>query len=114
MYLFIHNLRLKRLKNVMQRYDEDGISIRGHKLTNKASTNKDVITEVDKQNIVAFLKSYASRVAIPLLSQFRNYEKVVKWTSCNTKAAMYRKFVGAAKDDENIQYIFVKLIVPTS
>lgn len=66
-----------------------------HKLKNKPSTNKNVISEVDIKNIINFLKSYASQVAIPLqgrLPQFRTYDKVVKLPSCDTKAAVYVNF----------------------
>lgn len=108
MYFFIYNLGIKRYKNLIESYNKNGLTLREHKLTNKPSTNKNVISEVDIQNIVSFLKAYASQVAIPLpgrLPQFRNYEKVVKLPSCDTKAEVHRKFLQAVKDDENTQIV---------
>lgn len=99
---------MKRYKNFIDYFDENGLILREHKSKNKLSTRNNVVSAVDIENIVQFLKTYTSKVAIPLpgrLLQFRNFEKVMKLPSCDTKSAMYRKFVDAASKDENVRSV---------
>lgn len=56
MYFFLHNIGVKRYKNLISNYDENGLTVRDHKLKNHASTKKDNITDVDVRNIVGYKK----------------------------------------------------------
>lgn len=93
---------------MVQHYNENGLVSRKHKLTGKASTIKNSLTPEDLQNVVTFIKAYAEKVSIPLpnhLPQFRNFDKIVKLPSCDTKLVIYRKFVEAVDKDENFRVV---------
>lgn len=99
-YLFLHDLGLKRYKNIIEHYDQYGIAQRIHKSSGKASNRKNVVQASDIQNIVKFINTYAEKVAVPLpgrMPQFRDY-KVMKLPSTDTKSSIYRKYVNAAND----------------
>lgn len=60
------------------------------------------------EKIVKFIENYANKVSIPLpcrLPQIRNFEKVVKLPSCDITLSIYRKFVDAANNDEEIRIV---------
>lgn len=108
MYLFLHKIGIRRYRNIINHFDENGLALREHKSKNKLSTRENVITALDIENIVKFLKTYASKVAIPLpgrLPQFRNFKKVLKLPSSDTKMEVYRKFKEAASTDEEIRIV---------
>lgn len=76
MYLFLYNMGLKRLKNLVTHYDENGLVPREHKSKNKLSERENVLSSDDIENVVKFLKTYSSRFVIPLpgrLPQCRNF-----------------------------------------
>lgn len=101
MYLFLHAFGIKRLKLVRSHFDKNGISVREHGSLNQVSKRKSIITFQDTENIVKFLNEYAEKWAIPLpgrLPQCRNFAKVVKLPSCDTKIVVYRKFQEACEN----------------
>lgn len=78
MYLFLFNMGIKRYKNLVKHFDENGLALREHKSKHKLSMRENVLTALDLENVVKFLKCYASKVAIPLpgrLPQFRKFCK---------------------------------------
>lgn len=82
--------------------------MREHKSKDQLSTRPNVLTVTDVENVLEFLKTYASKVAIPLpgrVPQFRNFEKVVTLPSLDTKTEMYRKYVVAAGNSEDIRIV---------
>lgn len=108
MYFFLHYLTIKRFKNIVKHFKENGLTSRHHKLIGKASTNKNAIKPLDIERIVTFIKNYANKVAIPLpgrLPQVLNFEKVVKLPSCDTKMLVYRKFIDAVTVEKDIRIV---------
>lgn len=97
-----------RYENLIKHFDENGILLREHKALNKLSTRNDVLTVRDIENVVHFIKAYASKVGIPLLvrlPQFRLFDKVIKLPSSDTKAEVYRKFQEATANYEEIRVV---------
>lgn len=95
MYLFLHNTGIKRFKNLQGFYDEKSTSVIKHKYFGKFSRRSDVITSNDIETVVKFITGYAKKVAIPLpgrLPQFRDYAKVMKLPSSDTKISMYQNY----------------------
>lgn len=52
MYLFLHNMGLKRYKNIVTHYDENGLVLREYKLKNKSSERENVLTGCNIENVV--------------------------------------------------------------
>lgn len=99
---------LKRFKNIVNHYDNNGLVLREHKLKNKSSARENVLSSYYIETVVKFLKTYASKFAIPLpgrLPQCRNFEKVVKLPFSDSKIEMYRKYSNAASDDKEIEIV---------
>lgn len=108
MFLCLHNMGLKRYKNLATHYDANGLALREHKLKNKLSPRENVLSPEDIENVVKFLKTYSSKFAIPLpgrLPQCRNFDKIVKLPSADSRAEMYRKYLNAASEDKEMRIV---------
>lgn len=104
----MHNIGKKRYQNIIEHFNEYGINLREHKALNKVQIRNNVLTNCDIQNVVNFIRAYASKVGILLpgrLPQFRKFDKVVKLPSSDTKSVIFREFKEAASDDGNIRVV---------
>lgn len=100
MYLFIHNLGLKRYRNIVKHFDEKGLSTRSHGLCGKRSNQTRFSPEV-RIEIVTYIRNFAEHYAIPFpgrLPQFKNF-KVMKLPSCESKISVYRRYVDSCEGD---------------
>lgn len=103
MYFFLHDLTITRYRNLQNFFDSNYLQPREHKSKNKIAHRENVMMPEDTKSIIDFLKTYASKCAIPLpgrMPQCYNFAKVEKLPSCDTKISVYEKFLDFAQKSE--------------
>ena len=93
-FLFLHALSLKRYRNLLVHYNNNGLVAREHGNTSKSPHNRIAFTDV--QDIVAFIERLAEIHALPLPGRMPNHkDKALLLPSDISKSEVYRQYTEA-------------------
>jgi len=98
-FFFIHDIGLRRFTNLMHHFDTYGTLQRVHKSTGKTPNRKTVLSVANIENIVHFIREYATKHAIPLpgrMAKFKNY-KVVLLPASKNKRVVHSEYQESLK-----------------
>lgn len=102
LFLFMYDCGKKRYKALQSHFKDHGVEVRIHGKTSKGSSNPLTLQPDEKLKIIAFIKSIADRLALPLpgrLPKFKDYS-VMKLPYSETKSSIYRMYISALDPEE--------------
>ncbi len=98
LFMFLHTLSLKRYRNLLLHYTQNGITPREHGNAHKAPHNRVAFNDVIA--IVKFIETYAEVHAMPLPGRLPNHKsKALLLPSDCSKSELYRQYVHACTLD---------------
>lgn len=99
---FFKEIGMDRFKNLLKYYIENGLTKHIHERSYKASKRSNVLSANDIKNVVNFIKIYAKKYAVPLPGRVPGFKdfRVIKLSSADSKAPVYRNYCEAHKSDQ--------------
>ena len=100
LFLFVHAIGSRRLKNLTSYYDENGLTVRVHGNTRKRPYNRTDSDEIEK--VKRFIEQFADNHAMPLPGRHPTHKdyRVMLLPSDMTKSAVYQFYIKACEAEQ--------------